>query len=136
MHVSHGVTDIVLLLLLLLLLLQEAELRGKCEDAARRMWMGRWAAAAAAAKAARLKRQREDAALAASDVSMGRGRQGKRRLGVLSAAAAAELELLQLVPGEPQVRGPGGCTEGMLGMQWQCWPDACCLQQVAGFWCA
>jgi hypothetical protein len=103
-------------IMLLLLLLQEAELRGKCEDAAQRMWMGRWAAAAAAAKEARLQRQREDAALAAADVSVGRARQNKRRLGVLSAAAAAELELLQLIPGERQVgaaawwRGVAACT--------------------------
>jgi hypothetical protein len=98
------------------LLPQEAELRGKCEDAARRMWMGRWAAAAAAAKDARLQRQREDAALAAADASMGRGRQSKRRLGALSAAAAAaEMELLQLLPGERQVgSGVGCCTNAQL----------------------
>jgi hypothetical protein len=111
------------------------------------MWVGRWAAAAAAAKAARVQRQREDAALAAADASMGRGRQSKRRLGALSAAAAAEMELLQLLPGERQVRGGGAALHqqqlgGGLGLlAWRtssrrsrillvCMADACAMDAM------
>lgn len=95
--------------------MQERELRDKCEDVARRLWFAKWSTAAAAVKAARLRREREDAALAAVDVSLGRLRGNNKRSLAVADSSHGHGAAAGVTEWERQVRSGRGLGQGVVG---------------------